>query len=263
MIFIFLFNILLYYYKDSTQPVFKRFFLFATVIGLMIGIISSGSRNVFFASIFAIFLTFLLYILKEKDVKSLLRGLFMGVVIIFLISCALFYILHNVPTLQRLLNKDTMINEFIDTNPNDKNNITRIEVWHGQMNEALKHPLFLIFGFGKAVFLFCADSDSQYLRNFIEVGVVGSLIFFYLIFLIIKKSFYGLMYNENSFIAAYSAGLIVATFTMLLMSISSEVFTSVKIVEVYWFFAAMTMAVLTLESKFHNKNETFNNHSLL
>jgi len=65
-----------------------------------------------------------------------------------------------------------------------------------------------------------------------------------LIFVIIKKSFKGFLSKKNPFIIGLSSGLFVATLTMLLISIPAEAFIVVKIAETYWFFAAITMAVL-------------------
>lgn len=247
MIFIPILNVFLYYYKDISQFTFKKIFVIITIISLMVGIIASGSRNVFWSALFAIFLTLLLYAYKNNGPKKFLSGVVSVVAVFVLIGIVYLAVSHCAPGVQRLFNRDTMIAEFIDKNPYS---ISRVDVWQAQLNEFLKRPLFLFFGFGKAVFPFYADSDSQYVRNFVEVGIVGSLVFFFLFFLIIKKSLHSFLYNNDPFITAYSAGLIVATLAMFSMSISSEVFTAVKIAEVYWFFTAIAMAALTLESKF-------------
>jgi len=42
---------------------------------------------------------------------------------------------------------------------------------------------------------------------------------------------------------------LVATLTMLFISLATEVFTVVKPSEVYWFFAAITMAVFSINKK--------------
>ena len=113
--------------------------------------------------------------------------------------------------------------------------------------EALQGPLYLpFFGLGKG---YVTEAHNQYLRNFIETGIIGSLIFFILIFAIIKKSWQGFSKNQDKFTIGLSAGFLVATLTMLFLSLATEPFIVVKPSEVYWFFAALTMAVLSIKAK--------------
>lgn len=95
------------------------------------------------------------------------------------------------------------------------------------------------------------EVHNQYLRNFIETGIIGSIIFLILIFAIIRKSWQGFLKNEDNFLVGLSAGLLIATLAMLFCGFATSPFIVVKPSEVYWFFAAMIMfTLISLENKF-------------
>lgn len=245
MLFIFVFNLLLYYYRSLNWPWWKNALIISAVLSFVIGIISSGNRNAFWSGMFALFLIIILYIYKFRSSKKLISGiLFLGIIFVLLIS-SYFFVTHYAPGVKRLFNTETMLREFV--NPEKSlENITRIDTWISQIKESVKKPFFLVFGYGKASFFFTADSNSQYVRNFIETGVLGSLAFFFSIFLILKTSWQNFKKSNDPFVTAYSAGIVVSTFAMLLMSISHDAFTSVKIAESYWFFIALAITATSL-----------------
>jgi len=111
----------------------------------------------------------------------------------------------------------------------------------------LEQPtIYLIFGMGKG---YVGEAHNQYLRNFIETGIIGSILFLFLMFSILKKCFVILHKNYSNFLNGLSAGVLVSTIVMLFFSIATEPFIVVKPSEVYWIFLAITMAVLNLENK--------------
>jgi len=230
VIFIFLFNILLFYYLSQKISNFKKGILIVTIISLIIGIYASGSRASFFGLIFALFLTFLFYSIRKGFLKTFLIGVFVS---IFLISIFVFL---EKPLIKRYFS----LEDFL-WNLNPENPVSRPGIWVSRLSEASKYPLFFLFGLGKSVF---GESHSQYVRNFIETGIVGSLIFLFLMFIILKKAWQGFSRVKNPLLIGLSSGLFVATLTLLFISISAEAFIVVKISEVYWFFVALTMVAL-------------------
>lgn len=236
ILFIFLFNILFFYYLNLNISKFKKGILTVVIISPSIGVFSSGSRASFLGFILALILTFLFYSLKKGFLKSFLIG------ILALIIISSFFIFFQQSTAERFLNIEGIL-----WNLNPENPVSRTSIWITQLTEASKHPLFLFFGLGKSVFLTTEESHSQYVRNFIETGIIGSLVFFLLIFAIIKKTFQGFSLGKDTFSIGLSAGLLVSTLVILFVSIVNDAFIIVKVMEVYWFFTALTMATLSFK----------------
>lgn len=232
LIFIFLLNVLLYYYFNLDISKFKKGILAIAAVSPVIGVFTSGSRASFLGLILALILTFFFYSLKKGFLKSFLIAIF---VLLFISSIFIFS--------QELVVKRFLDIEGIFWNLNPENPVSRTSIWISRLSEASKRPLFFFFGLGKSVF---GESHSQYVRNFVETGIIGSLVFLILMFAIIKKSWRGFSREKNPFLDGLSFGLLVATLTLLFISISAEAFIVVKISEVYWFFVALTMAILSL-----------------
>jgi O-antigen ligase len=110
--------------------------------------------------------------------------------------------------------------------------------------ESSAHLPFL--GLGKG---YVGEAHNQYLRNFIETGIIGSLIFLILIFALIRKSWQGFSKSTDGLVVGLSAGLLVATLSLLFISFATEPFIVVKPSSVYWFFAGITVAALSLNKK--------------
>jgi len=236
IIFIFLFNILLYYYFKLNISKLKKAILLAFTVSLTLGVFASGSRASGIGLLFAGFLTILFYFLKEK---KKLKVFFITILVFIIFATVFIFFLTKIPAAKRLIGLEAFFWEL-----SAKDSSTRFSIWKTQTLEAFKHPLFLFFGYGKSAALVYEESHSQYVRNLVETGFIGSIVFLFLIFVIIKKSFKGFLFKKNPFIIGLSSGLFVATLTMLLISIPAEAFIVVKIAETYWFFAAITMAVL-------------------
>jgi len=240
IIFIFFLNILLYYYFSLNISKFKKGVVAMAAVSPAVGVFCSGSRASFFGLILALILTFFLYSLKKGFFKTFL------IVIIFSIFISGILVLSQQPVAERFLNI-----EDIFWNLNTENPASRTSIWIYQLSEASERPLFLLFGFGKSVVLLekKGESHSQYVRNIIETGIIGFLIFLILMFAIIKKSWHEFSKGKDSLLMGLSSGLFIATLAMLFISILAEAFIVVKISEAYWFFAALTMAALSLNKK--------------
>jgi len=238
IIFIFLFNVLIYYYLKINISKFKKVILAVSIVSLIIGIFAAASRSNFWGLIIVLPLTIFLYLLKERKIKAFFVSL-------LVLICATFIfvsILKDLPNLQR-----TIDFERIKT--------ARVSIWKGEVVDFLKYnPLFSFFGLGKSVMLPSAgqESHSQYMRNFIETGIVGSIAFLFLIFFIIKKSAEYFLRGKDPLLVGLSAGLLTSTVAMLIIAIPAEAFIVIKIAEVYWFFAALALVALCIGEKQDN-----------
>ena len=248
ILFIFFFNVLLYYSFKIPSSLFKKFMTTLVAVSPALGVLTSGSRAAGIGLVFAFFGTLLLYVLKEK--KKLKSFLIIGFIVV-MITVTVFSFLPKLRTAERLVSLSGIAWEFTTENP-----YTRLNIWKTQTLEALKQPLFLFFGYGKSALLVYEESHSQYVRNFVETGIFGSLAFLFLLLVIIRKSFFGFIQQKDPFVVGLSAGLLVATLTMILISIPAESFIVVKIAETYWFFAAISMTALALQRNAHQQGKT-------
>ncbi len=240
LIFIFLFNIFLYYHLNLNISNLKKIILGLIIVSPAIGVVSSGSRGSFAGMVAAFLLTLFLYYLKKGFSKA-----FFTMVFVLLIVASVF-ILFNQEVIGRFSNIKLLLWEL---NPDNK--LSRIWIWRQQLSEIARHPLFFFFGLGKSVVLEgIGESHSQYVRNFVETGIVGSIFFLLLIRNIIKKSINGFSTSpdkgKESFFKGISAGLLGCTFGLLVASIFAEGFLVVKISEVYWFLVALALACLQI-----------------
>jgi len=235
LLFIFLFNILLYYYFSLKISKFKKTILTILCIIPVVGIFSSGSRASIFGFIFALFLILLFYSLK----KDLLKPLLIAFLVLVVISSIFIFSHHQMIT--RISNIENLMRNF-----SLENVASRPSIWISRLTEMFNYPLTVFFGLGKSAL---EESHSQYVRNFIETGIVGSLMFLILMFVILKKSWQEFTGEKDPFLVGLCAGLLVTTLTMLFISISAGPFIVVKIAEVYWFFVAMSLTAIYLCQK--------------
>jgi len=234
ILFVGLFNVLLYYYSHLTIFKIKKGGLALCVMAPIIGVIASGSRTAILALVLAVILSLFLYQFKNRGLKTF----FITLLVFIIIGGTFIGLSGRVPYILGISPERAL--------PSIK---VRAGIWEDQLSAFPDNLFHTLFGLGKSVYLTGEESHSQYVRNFIETGVVGSLLFFILIFAIMKKSWYGFSRGKNRLLIGLSAGLLVNTFVMLFISIAGEGFLVVKPNEVYWFFVAITMAVLTISKK--------------
>jgi len=237
LLFIFFFNIFLYYFLNLNISNIKKGILAVMTISPVIGVFGTASRTNFFALIVSIFLTLLFLFAIKKRFKLI----FVSISILILIA-SIFIFASKELHLDRVT-RITTLTEFIHTYETGRVIFT-MDVIEEALRGGSRTLLLPFIGYGKG---YVGEAHSQYARNFVETGIVGSIIFLILIFAIIKKAWLGFLRSQDAFSTGIASGLLVATLTMLFMSLAVEVFLSVKPSEVYWSFAAITMAVLTLQ----------------
>lgn len=229
-----LFNIFLYYYSRLNLSKIKKIILSLCILSLSIGIISSGSRTSILGLILVVVLSMFFYQIKYGVVKSvfILLGLLIIIGIIFsFVSSKVPYILGLQP--EKALGSINI----------------RSGIWKAQIETMPENLFYYFFGMGKSVRLYTEESHSQYVRNFIETGIIGTIVFFILIFAILRRAFHGFLSGKGPFLIGLSSGLFISTCAMLFMSIAGEAFLVVKINEIYWFFTAITMAAMSFNKR--------------
>jgi len=226
-----LFNIFLYYYSRLKLSRIKKIILSLGILSLPIGIISSGSRTCILGLILVVVLSLFFYQFKY----GVLRSVFILLGMLIIIGVIFYFVSDKVPYILSLQPEIAL-----------KSINGRSKIWEAQIDRVPENLFYYFFGMGKSIRLYGREeSHSQYIRNFIETGLIGSLIFFFLIFVIIKKAFRGFLLRKDPLLIGLSSGLLVSTIAMLFISIVAEGFLVVKINEIYWFFVAMTMAALS------------------
>ncbi len=227
-----LFNVFLYYHSRLDISKIKKSILIFCILLLIIGVISSGSKTCIFGLALAVILSLFFYQLRRGGLKPF----FIGLLTLFVVLGMFIAVSSKVPYVWGVKSPITALDP-------------RIGIWKEQIRLFSDNSFNILFGMGKSVLLAGDESHSQYVRNFIETGIIGSLIFFILIFAIIKKAFQGFSSTKAPLLIGLSSGLLVSTFVMLFISIPAEGFLVVKPNEVYWFFTAITMAALSSKVK--------------
>ena len=120
----------------------------------------------------------------------------------------------------------------------------RLGIWRERISQTTGNIFSIIFGMGKS---YLDESHNNYVRNFNEGGIIGSLIFLFLIFSILKQTITNFFKEHNNIKISLLAGSFVCTIAMLIISLPADAFTVVKISEVYWFFMGLTMASLSFK----------------
>lgn len=248
ILFVALFNIFLYYHSCLNISKIKKTILMLSISSLIIGIIASGSVTCVLGGMFASFLTIFLYQLKRVKQRRVLKPIFISLIALIVFGGIFFGFSGKAPrptfgALSVLRPGETWA--AID--------IGRAFIWRN--NLALfkdYNPLYVFFGLGKSVSLSGEECHNQYVRNFIETGIIGSMMFFILILVIIKKALQGYLLGKTPILIGLSTGLLVTTLTMLFISIASDAFLVVRVAEIYWFFTALTMAVFAFNKRKEN-----------
>lgn len=242
IMYVFFLNVFIYHYVSLPMSLFKKITLLALIAAPSIGVLSSGSRSAFVGLVAAMIVTVLLALRKAVFLRVVAIMAIIMVCVLIVFGLAQSQVLNRFSNLQG-------IEQSLDPNYE----FSRPGIWFQQTREASSRPLFMVFGYGKAAILGgIGESHSQYVRNFVETGIVGIVFFFFLLYVILKKSLGGFLMSKDSFAVGVSAGLFCATIAMMAMSLFAEGFVVVKINEAYWFFAALTCFVI---ANYHRMQE--------
>lgn len=230
ILFIFLFNLFIFYYNKLEIKKNTKIIIFISSVLPAIGVISSGSRASILGLFISLIISAVLFLFEELNLATILKILSFTIfiLVVFLVM------LYLVPNSQRAVNLSHIKWEY-----NSGDSESRMGIFKSHLVNLLNHPRALVMGFGVR-----GEAHSQYMRTFLERGIVGILIFFWLMWSILKTSYRGFKEKNAMFKKGLCAGLFASTIVMLLMAIPNDVFMTVKPDEVYWFFTAMTMSVI-------------------
>lgn len=88
-------------------------------------------------------------------------------------------------------------------------------------------------------FTYAESTDNDFLRMLGETGILGTLAFLYIIYLVIKYSLINLRSSSDSSTTILSLGAIGATVAMLLTATYIDIFESSKVAYTYWMIVAL------------------------
>ena len=94
--------------------------------------------------------------------------------------------------------------------------------------------------------------DAQYFRVLIETGAIGLVIFLYLIISIFKLSIQTSHQLHTPYYKGIVTGFMAGYIGLLVHAIGANTFIIVRIMEPFWFVAAIVFALPGLEAQEHN-----------
>ncbi|KKU15038.1 hypothetical protein A3A20_02425 [Candidatus Wolfebacteria bacterium RIFCSPLOWO2_01_FULL_45_19] len=245
ILFVFLFNWWLYsYWKQGEISEQKQYLYLIAILSIIIGILGALSKTAIYGFWFALAISLALYVWNTRTLKTAVASslLFAGVGA-FTFGAYFSLILPNFPGADRIIsiNSASQLYHEIKRVRLDDEIIPQMQEAFLQANQ---HPILYAIGHGKGAILTSPESHNQYLRNFVETGIAGSMIFIALIISILLAAWKRFNSSENTLAAGLSSGIIAATLTMLFISLAADAFIVVKLNMTYWFFMGLAMAML-------------------
>lgn len=226
-------NLFLHYYYYFKGSFLKKLVFGFILMTPILGVFGSDSKTNFLIFIAAMALTIFLLFLKRKNFKLLITTIF-----VFIFSILAFLLVQKyVPFAYRLLH--VLSFEGLSSGFINGRWIFIVKV----IKEILQFPSMIFLGFGPG---YVGEAHNQFLRNYIEVGLLGSIFFFLIIFSIIKISLKAFLRSQDKFLTAVSAGLLICTTANIGLAFVTDSFIAVKPSEVYWIFAAIALATIKL-----------------
>jgi O-antigen ligase len=123
----------------------------------------------------------------------------------------------------------------------DTSTSARILSWQEAIRDLAQHP---VLGFGVTGYRFV---DAQYVRVAAETGFLGLLIFLLLLGTILRESYRIFKVSHDPFDKGLAIGFLAGFTGLLFHAIGANTFIIVRIMEPFWFIAAMVMMIPSLE----------------
>lgn len=123
----------------------------------------------------------------------------------------------------------------------DTSTSARIQSWQEAMTDMVQHP---VLGFGVTGYRFV---DAQYIRVAAETGFLGLLIFLLLLGTILRESYRVFKTSDDPFDKGLAIGFLAGFTGLLFHAVGANTFIIVRIMEPFWFIAAMVMMIPSLE----------------
>ncbi|MBI3812843.1 MAG: O-antigen ligase family protein [Nitrospinae bacterium] len=119
----------------------------------------------------------------------------------------------------------------------------RIESWQEALSDFTEHP---ILGYGVTGYRFL---DAQYPKVLVDTGILGFAAFAMMLIALVRQGIHSFHTVTDRFYKGLSIGFIAGTAAMIAHGIGSNTFIIVRIMEPYWFFAAMVILLPTIEAE--------------
>ena len=129
----------------------------------------------------------------------------------------------------------------------DTSTSARIESWQEAVRDLVQHP---VLGFGVTGYRFV---DAQYVRVAAETGLVGLLLFLLLVATVLRESYRVFKVSHDPFDKGLAIGFLAGFTGLLFHAIGANTFILVRIMEPFWFIAAMVMMIPSLEKGLEGK----------
>lgn len=124
----------------------------------------------------------------------------------------------------------------------DPSTSERLVAAHQALGGWLERPLF---GWGITGFAFV---DGQYARTLVETGLLGMLSFLWLVIALMRSTLHAVRSVEDSKARGLGLGFLAGTAGLLTQAIGVNTFIIIRIMEPFWFFAAVVQILPTLET---------------
>ena len=121
----------------------------------------------------------------------------------------------------------------------DPSSSERIIAWKRCLKDFVNHP---IFGYGVTGYGFV---DGQYFRTLIEVGLIGLLALFYLLYSIFREVLNTYRFCTSSRYKGLALGMLAGCVAMFVHAIGANTFIIVRIMEPFWFLVGILIMLPT------------------
>ena len=123
----------------------------------------------------------------------------------------------------------------------DTSTSARIVSWKEALRDWIRHP---VLGYGVTGYKFV---DAQLPRVLAETGAVGLIAFLYLLYAVGKAGFTALRDTRKPYFKGIAIGFLAGYTGLLFHSIGANTFIIVRIMEPFWFFTAIIVALPMIE----------------
>ncbi len=224
--------------------------MISVVIGLFLTTPSFRNKLVYF--FFVLLFTIPLFYTQSRSsylaiVPALLTFIFLAekrvwvIVVLLLIGTSLPFIAPK-PVKERIVYTFTQGRDRMDVFEFggiklDTSLSARVKSWEWASRDWIKHPFV---GFGVTGYRFV---DAQYVRVITETGFIGLILFFILIYAIFRQTYTVYKETTESFDRGLSMGFFAGFIGLLFHAIGANTFIIVRIMEPFWFMAAMVLMI--------------------
>lgn len=125
----------------------------------------------------------------------------------------------------------------------DTSTSARINSWKNVLTkDFIRHP---VLGYGVTGYHFL---DAQYPRVLAETGLLGFVFFIWLLVAVFRNALYAYRNTSDPLFSGLSLGYLVGFLAMLVHAIGANTFIIVRIMEPFWFLAAIIIMIPTIEA---------------